>query len=171
MIQWITKTVNVADLQPFEKNPRKISADSFRRLKESLTQDGYHQRILATRDLRVIGGHQRIKALLEMGITKIEVLLPDADIDDAQFKRILVRDNVGFGEWDIEPLGELMGVGELIELGVEKDFTIQLGKKSKAGLTDDDAAPAVAEIPVSAPGDVWIMGAHRVMCGSWGRTG
>jgi len=66
-IKWIAQNVAVDQLKPFEKNPRKISTQDFENLKRSLKEDGYHQRILCTPDLRVIGGHQRIKALKELG--------------------------------------------------------------------------------------------------------
>jgi hypothetical protein len=49
-------------------NPRRISQEAFNRLKKSLSENGYHQRIIVTKDLRVIGGHQRIKALKEIGL-------------------------------------------------------------------------------------------------------
>lgn len=60
MIKWSEKTVKVSDLKPFERNPRRISQDAFNRLKKGLAENGYHQRIIATKDLRIVGGHQRI---------------------------------------------------------------------------------------------------------------
>lgn len=52
--QWTARTVPVSSLVPFEKNPRRITPAQFDALKRSIAQDGYHQRILVTRDLRVI---------------------------------------------------------------------------------------------------------------------
>lgn len=164
-LQWQSRTVNVAELIPFEKNPRKISADDFEHLKASLREDGYHQRIIATPDLRIIGGHQRIRALKELGFETIEVLVPDREISDEQFKRILVRDNLEYGAWELTPLGELLPMAELAEIGLPDATVAKIGRKLAAGLIDEDDSPEPPAQPVSAPGDVWLLGAHRVMCG------
>jgi DNA modification methylase len=161
-INWQSRTVNVSDLKPFERNPRKISAEDFAHLKASIEQDGYHQRVLATNDLRVMGGHQRIKALKELGYETIEILVPDCEISDDQFKRILVRDNLEYGAWELEPLGELLPMGELEEIGFDVS---RMPNKKTDGLVDEDATPEPPAAPISAPGDVWLLGEHRVMCG------
>jgi DNA modification methylase len=165
-IKWLSRIVPVSDLKPFEKNPRKITPADFDSLKRSLAEDGYHQRILCTPDLRVIGGHQRIKALKELGYSEIECLVDDQDLPDSQFKRILVRDNLAYGQWDFEALGELMPLDELGELGLDDSAIQKTAKANQDGLTDPDETPAIPELPVSSLGDVWLLGAHRLMCGS-----
>jgi ParB-like chromosome segregation protein Spo0J len=92
MIKWTEKLVKVKDLKPFERNPRKISEQDFERPKKSLSENGYHQRIIATIDLRIIGGHQRIRALKELGLLEIQVLVPNKILSDDQFKRLLIQD-------------------------------------------------------------------------------
>ena len=121
-IVWKERTVAVDDLKPYERNPRRISKHAFDKLKQSLQDDGYHQRIIATKDLRVIGGHQRIQALKELGIKSIEVLTPDKKISDKEFKRILVRDNLPFGDFDFDILSADYEPEELIELGMPEDW-------------------------------------------------
>jgi ParB-like chromosome segregation protein Spo0J len=69
--------IKVLVLKAFERNPRRISEDAFNQLKKSFSETGYHQRIIATEDLRVIGGHQRIKALKELSLKQVPVLVPD----------------------------------------------------------------------------------------------
>lgn len=76
-IQWTDRVVPVVDLQPYERNPRRITKASFEKLKASLQQNGYHQRIIAQPDLRVIGGHQRIRALMDLGVENVTVLVPN----------------------------------------------------------------------------------------------
>jgi DNA modification methylase len=163
-VNWLTKTVDVSDLKPFEKNPRKINPEEFDALKRSIAEDGYHQRIICTPDMRVIGGHQRIKALKELGFKTIDVLVANRSLPDDQFKRILVRDNLAYGAWDFEALGDLMSVGELEELGMSDDVTRKI-KDGTEGLTDPDEAPEVPAEPFTAYGDVWRLGEHTVMCG------
>jgi hypothetical protein len=163
IIQWVSKKVKVKNLKPYEKNPRKISKEAYASLLKSLREDGYHQRLLVTSDLRIIGGHQRIKAFNELGITDIEVLVPDCEITDEQFRRILVRDNLAYGDWDYDLLAEIMPVAELQELGFDCDLLPP--PPAKKGLTDEDAVPEAPDTPVAKYGDVWILGDHRVMCG------
>jgi hypothetical protein len=91
-VKWSKKTVKVKDLKPYERNPRRITEDAYGRLKKSLSENGYNQRIIATKDLRIIGGHQRIRALRELGLKEIAVLVPDKALSDDQFRRLLVED-------------------------------------------------------------------------------
>ncbi len=69
-IQWIEKISRLNDLRPFEQNPRRITKEQFEKLKQSLREDGYHSRIKATPDGRIIGGHQRLRALRELGYSE-----------------------------------------------------------------------------------------------------
>lgn len=121
-IQWVERLVKLEELKPFERNPRRISKEAFEALCKSIAQDGYHQRILATNDLRVIGGHQRINAFKTLGYTSIIVLVPDRVIDDETFRRILIRDNLPFGEFDMDVLSTDFEIDELKEIGMPEDW-------------------------------------------------
>lgn len=103
-IQWFEESRRLKDLRPFERNPRTISESQFDKLVQSLVQDGYHSRIKVTRDGRMIGGHQRLKALAKLGFEEIQVLVPDCELDDEAFKRICLRDNHNNGTWDMDIL-------------------------------------------------------------------
>ena len=96
MILWTEKTVKVKDLKPYEWNPRRILEKDCERLNPSLTGNGYHQRVLATKDLRVVGGHQRIRALKELGIKEVAVPVPNRELTNAEFKRILISGNLPY---------------------------------------------------------------------------
>lgn len=121
-IEWIEKTVKVKDLRPYERNPRRITEDDFNRLKDSLKRNGYHQRILVMNDLSVIGGHQRIRALQELGIKEVKVLFPDQEISEEQFKEIMVRDNLFYGQWDFDILSSDFEQEQLAEWGMPKEW-------------------------------------------------
>lgn len=164
-IKWIERKVKVNDLLPYERNPRSISKESYEKLKASLESNGYHQRILATNDLRIIGGHQRIKALKSLKIKEIEVLVPDPEITDEQFRQILVQDNLPFGEFDMDMLSADFDVDELIEWGMPESWLPDMKVETVAGLTDEDAVPEAPEHPVTVLGDVFLLGNHRLMCG------
>lgn len=149
MIKWSEKTVKVSALKPFERNPRKISEADFERLKKSLHENGYHQRIIATIDLRVIGGHQRIRALKELGYREVQILVPDKTLSDAQFKKLLIQDNLPYGVWDFDILSSDFEVDELVDFGMPESWLglgeEQAPEKDGAGTSDseDDASRIV----------------------------
>lgn len=159
-VKWIPRTVAVSELKAFEKNPRKITPREMESLKRSIAEDGYHQRILCTKDLRIIGGHQRIRAMLDLGYKEIEILTADRDISDDQFSRILVRDNMEYGTWDIDGLGELMPPGELLEIGIGENIVNKITHAVVEGKTDPDEVPEPPKEPRSAYGDVFLLGAY-----------
>jgi hypothetical protein len=148
MLKWTEKTVKVKDLKPYERNPRRISEEAYGRLKKSLADNGYHQRIIATKDLKVIGGHQRIRALRELGLKDIAVLVPDKALSDDQFRRLLIQDNLPFGEWDFELLSSDFSIEELTDFGMPEKW-LGLGEETgqeedpSSGTSDDDDARIV----------------------------
>ena len=133
MINWNERTVKVDDLSPFERNPRKISESQYKKLVSSLKENGYHQRILATQDLRVIGGHQRKRALKELGINEIAVLTPDRELSDEEFKRLLIQDNIPFGEFDFAMLASDFDAKDLADWGMPEDWLKKIPQKSETG--------------------------------------
>ncbi len=106
-IQWKEITVPLSRLSPFEQNPRTITMAQADKLRKSLMEDGYHSRIKVTHDLRVIGGHQRLRIMKELGWGNIAVLVPDRELTDEQFARIMLRDNHNNGQWDMDQLANL----------------------------------------------------------------
>lgn len=164
MINWTEKLVNIDELKPYERNPRTISKSAFQKLKASITDSGYHQRIIATPDLRVIGGHMRIKALQELGIKNLTVLVPDRELTQAEFRRILVQDNLAFGDFDFEILGADFELEELKEWGMSDSL---LGMFPKAPFDDAKAeeTPELETKAISKTGDLWLLGSHHVLCG------
>ena len=164
-ITWQEKTVPITDLKPYERNPRKISKVAFEKLKSSIAENGYHQRIIVQPDLRVIGGHQRIRALQELGIRQITVLVPDHELSENEFRRILVQDNLPFGEFDFDILASDFEKEELLDWGMAPELLDGFEEKGNGGLTDPDECPAEQVVVIARLGDVWRLGQHRVVCG------
>lgn len=163
MINWTETTAAVSKLRPYERNPRRISKESYARLLLSLKEMGYHQRIICQPDMTVIGGHQRIRALKELGIKTVAVLIPDRELTKDEYKRLLVQDNLSFGEFDMDILSSDFEAEDLIAWGMPENL---LGKIDiNSGNTDEDEAPEPPANPISKIGDVWILGNHRLMCG------
>lgn len=131
-IEWTERRVAVSDLIPYEKNPRRISKEQRERLKKSILEDGYHQRALATPDLRLIGGHQRLDIFKELKLKEIIILVSSRDLTTEEFERILIRDNVFFGEFDLKKLGAF-NLDKLFEWGLPRSIGGFLGEGEDPG--------------------------------------
>ena len=117
-LTWTERRVAVADLRPYERNPRKIAQKAYEALVESLRTTGYHSRILATPDLKIASGHQRIQALKELGITEIAVLVPDRELTDYEYRRVLMSSNIPFGSFDLDIMADDFTPDELLDWGM-----------------------------------------------------
>lgn len=164
-LSWEEKRVKVSDLVPYERNPRFISKKQFSVLVESLRTNGYHQRIIAQPDLTVIGGHQRIRALEELGVEEIVVLVPNRELSQAEFRQILVQDNLSFGEFDFDILSADFDRDELQQWGMSDQLLDNVAELSESGNTDADDVPALQDKVISKEGDFWLLGDHRLACG------
>lgn len=143
IIQWSEKNVHLRELRPFEENPRTITEAQYAKLKTSLSEFGYHSRIKATPDLRVIGGHQRLRAMRELGYEMVAVLVPDRPLSDEQFKKVLLADNHNNGTWDMDMLANFAELEELREIGLHEIMNIPP--------MDDGEPPAPGKTQVCCP--------------------
>lgn len=152
-------------LKAYEHNPRQISKAQFEKLRDSINQDGYHQPIIANTDGIIIGGHQRAEVMRRMGITKVRVMMPDRELIPEEFDRINIRDNLPYGEFDFNILGNRFDIETLADWGMPIEML--------AGLTPQEHEEESEELPelgsaataISQKGQIWIMGNHRLMCG------
>lgn len=117
-IIWTERTAKVKDLKPYDRNPRKLTKAAFERLTAAIQKLGFHQRLLCTPDLRVIGGHARIRALKSLKIKEVQILVPNRQLTEQEFKQLLISDNGQFGEWDMDILSADFEIDELVDLGV-----------------------------------------------------
>ena len=165
MVKWLTRTVNIDDLKPFEHNPRRITKEQFAKLRDSIVETGYSTLIKATLDNRIIGGHQRIKILKELGFKEVEIRVPERELSDAEFLRNLVTDNIQAGEHDYDILANLFDREDLIAWGMQEKELGIFDKALNSGLTDENDVPETAEKVIAKTGDLWILGNHRLICG------
>lgn len=103
-IQWSEQNILLNDLKPLERNPRTITAAQYDKLKNSLASSvGQFRPLLVTHELRLAGGHQRLRAMKELGWHACRVSVPDRPITDEEYNQILYEDNISRGEfdWDI----------------------------------------------------------------------
>lgn len=168
--------IALAKLMPATYNPRKDLRPNdaeYKKIKKSIETFGYVDPIIVNQDMTIIGGHQRMKVLRDMGYTEVECVVVKLDKD--QEKALNIALNKISGEWEMSTLKELLD--ELaqtdidIELtGFDMDEIEQLmndGQVQEVEEDDFDAEKALDEItePITKQGDVWQLGRHRLMCG------
>ena len=74
---WHVEKRKVADLRPWKDNPRKITKESFEKLKERITARGFHDVIKIDVDGTILSGNQRKRALIDLGVKDVTVLIPN----------------------------------------------------------------------------------------------
>ena len=146
-------------------NPRILKDDKFVKLTQSIKDFPQMldiRPIVVNDDMVVLGGNMRLKACKEAGLKEVPVIKVN-DLTEEQQREFIIKDNVGFGEWDWDLLANEWDTDLLEDWGLELDFNPE--DDDNAGLTDEDDVPEVTEEPVSKAGDIWLLGEHRVMCG------
>lgn len=156
-IVWTEEVRSLKDLKPYEKNPRRITKTHFEKLLDNITKCGYNNRLLINADNTIVGGHARLKALKQLGHKEVKVLVPNRQLTEEEFKRILVTDNIHFGEFDLDMLANDFDADQLKEWGFNDAALPNLSES----LTDDDL-PMLTEEDVI----VWMLGAHTLMAGN-----
>jgi DNA modification methylase len=158
------RLVPIADLKPNPDNPRVIKDDKFRKLVQSIKDfpEMLQLRpVVVNADMVVLGGNMRLKACQAAGLTEVPTILASGLTDERQ-REFIIKDNVGFGEWEWETLANEWDAELLAEWGLDvPDFE----KAPTDGLTDPDEVPEAPAEPISVLGDLWVLGNHRVLCG------
>ena len=165
MINWSAAKYNINDLKDYEHNPRILKKNELDKLVKSIKQDGYHQRVIIDIDGTIIGGHQRKKALLKAGLKEIEVLVPDRKLTEEEFDRINIRDNLQVGEFDFDILSNRFEPETLIDWGMPEEW-LKVDIEEIPIEEGDNNVPEIPVDPTTKLGDVWLLGEHRLMCGS-----
>ena len=164
----------VEKLIPFARNARTHSAEQVAQIAASIAEFGWTSPILAGSDGIIIAGHARLLAARKLGMTEVPVIVLD-HLTEAQRRALVLADNklaLNAG-WDEEMLRielqdlEVNGFNlDVIGFSQEELETILAGdEETTEGLTDEDAVPETQVAVITVPGDVWIMGDHRLVCG------
>ena len=168
----------IGDLRPDPANPRRISDQELETLTRSINEFGLIDPIIARKeDKMVIGGHQRLLAARKLGYKTVPVVLTDLTVEQAHLLNIAL--NKISGSFDQELLARLLK--ELLEVpdidlslsGFEDDELKKLLKSLDArerrdrleNFDLDTAVKAAQSSPVAKPGDIWLLGEHRLACG------
>lgn len=162
----------IEKLVPYAKNSRTHSSEQVAQIAASIKEWGFTTAVLVDESGSIIAGHGRVMAARKLGMTTLPVMVA-AGWTDAQKRAYVIADNklaLNAG-WDNELLA--LELGELEDIGFDLELTGFSADEIKAlmpvqvepGLTDEDEVPEAPQEPVTKPGDVWVMGKHRLMCG------
>lgn len=171
----LIETKKTVDLLPADYNPRKDlkpGDKEYEKLKRSLEQFGYVEPVIWNKTTGcIVGGHQRLKVLMDMGIDEVDCVVVELDLEKEKALNIAL--NKISGEWDNDKLAllitDLQGTDFDVSLtGFEPAELDALFKDSlKDGILEDDfdVEAELAKPTFSKAGDLWQLGSHRLFCG------
>ncbi len=157
-------------VQPYPGNPRQ-NDEAVDAVAASLREFGFRQPVVVDADGVIIVGHTRWKAAKKLGLAKVPVHVA-TDLSEAQIKAYRIADNqtAAIAEWDYELLPvELAGLEQLdFDLGLlgfdPQELTRLMSGDVQSGLTDPDDVPSPPDGATTQPGDLWVLGNHRLLC-------
>ena len=162
----------VGDLIPYARNSRTHSDEQVAQIAASIKEFGWTNPILIDGEKGIIAGHGRLKAAMRLGLEEIPAI-ELSHLTEIQKKALIIADNklaLNAG-WDTELLSleleelELEGLDLSLTGFGEEEITALRPEVVNEGLTDEDAVPEPPPEPITKPGDIWILGKHRLMCG------
>ena len=161
--------VKINEVKPNPKNPRLIKDDKFKKLVKSIQEfpDMLNKRpLIVFTDVDgkyvVLGGNMRLKACKEIGLKEIPIILAD-EWTEEQKAEFLIKDNVGFGEWDWDSLANEWDAEKLDEWGL--DLPLDLSVKELEAEEDEFEVPEGGIETDILIGDLFEIGEHRLLCG------
>jgi len=165
------ETWPIDHLIPYDKNPR-LNDDAVEAVARSIQEFGFRQPIVVDDEGVIIIGHTRLKAARKLGLTEVPVHVARG-LSPEKIKALRIADNktAEIAEWNLEllpiELSELQGMDfDLGLLGFDQDELAKLLDPGvQEGMTDPDEIPAPPDEATTKPGDLWILGDHRLLCG------
>jgi len=155
--------VNIKEVKSNPSNPRTIKDDKFDKLVKSIKEFPQMLKlrpIVVNDDMIVLGGNMRLKACKDAGLKELPIIKA-SDLTDEQQKEFIIKDNVGFGEWDWDLLNHDWDINKLEEWGLDiPDFAV----KELEAEEDDYEVPKDIHTDIVL-GDLFEIGEHRLLCG------
>jgi site-specific DNA-methyltransferase (adenine-specific) len=161
--------VKISEVKPNPKNPRIIKDGKFQKLVKSIQEfpDMLNKRpLIVFTDVDnkyvVLGGNMRLKACKEIGLKEIPIIIAD-EWTEEQKNEFLIKDNVGFGEWDWDSLANEWDVEKLDDWGL--DLPLDVSVQELEAEEDDFSVPEGGIETDIVLGDLFEIGEHRLLCG------
>jgi site-specific DNA-methyltransferase (adenine-specific) len=163
------KLVKISEVKPNPKNPRIIKDGKFQKLVKSIQEfpDMLNKRpLIVFTDVDnkyvVLGGNMRLKACKEIGLKEIPIIIAD-EWTEEQKNEFLIKDNVGFGEWDWDSLANEWDAEKLDDWGLDLPVDLSVQEELEAE-EDDYEMPNEINTDIVI-GDLFEIGKHRLLCG------
>jgi len=161
-----------SSLNPYETNPR-VNDDAVAAVAESIERFGFRQPIVVDSQGVIVVGHTRWKAAQKLGLDAVPVHVADLTEEQARAYRLADNQTGGIASWDAALLNselaalEQLGydVADFQHLGFTDNQLAALVNPPNAGVADPDDVPEPPDTPSTIPGDLWILGEHRLLCG------
>ena len=164
----------IADLVPASYNPRKAlkpGDKEYEKIKRSIEEFGYCEPVIVNSDMTIIGGHQRVTVLKDLGYSEIDCIV--IDIDKTKERALNIALNKITGEWNKELLADL--IADLQDSDFDVTFTgfdppeieqLMNSVHDKEIVEDEfDIEAQLQQTTVTREGDLWLLGEHRLVCG------
>ncbi len=171
----VVKVIEVDSLIPYINNPKNHPEEQINKIASSIKNYGFTVPIVIDEHNEIIAGHGRYEAAKKLGLKKVPCIVRD-DLNEAQIKALRIADNkVAESDWDYESLS--IEIEDLEQQGYDLSLTgfeddeldeiIDWIDDTQEVIEDDfDLEEAIDEENViSKPGDIWLLGNHRVLCG------
>jgi DNA modification methylase len=157
--------MRLAKLTPAPYNPRTITPEAARGLRASIRRFGLVQPIVFnSRTKRVVGGHQRIDALRSLGKAEAQVVVVDLPESEEKALNVTLNNPAIAGEFTDDLQAILTELSADAEIEFEELRLDELLEPDDTDIIEDEV-PALPKNPISKPGDLWILGDHRLLCG------
>jgi DNA modification methylase len=161
----------LSSIRPYDHNPR-VNDGAVDAVARSIREFGFRQPIVVDEQGLIIVGHTRYKAAVKLGLHKVPVHVA-VGLSPAQAKAYRIADNQAatLSSWDDDKLPlELAALQQMsfdLDLtGLSSDELLRLLEPPRSeGLTDPDDIPEPPDEPITRPGDLWLLGRHRLLCG------
>ena len=164
---WQIKQVKLGDLIPNAKNPRKISQEKLAALQDKIERLGFHNPIKTDEHMQVLGGNQRLKALLKIAGKDliVPVMVPNRPLTEEEKQEVIITDNIADGQWDWEKLSKEWDKDLTTTWGLDwTECDFDAGDDTEQNEIIEDELPEEVETRCKR-GDIWQIGEHRLMCG------
>lgn len=163
--------LSIHDIKPCESNPR-INDAAVDAVANSIRAFGFRNPCLLDGQKVIIAGHTRYRAAKKLGLTQVPCIIIE-DLDPAKVRALRIADNKTseLSQWDMDllpiELRDLQAADfDLSALGFNADeLAMILDPNGMQGLTDPDEVPAPPDAATTQPGDLYILGDHRLLCG------
>ena len=168
------KKVKIAELIPATYNPRKAlkpSDKEYQKIKSSISEFGYVEPVIVNSDMTIIGGHQRVTVLKDLGYDEIDCIV--INIDKTREKALNIALNKITGEWNKELLADLIQELQTSDFDVQftgfdpPEIEQLFNSVHDQKITEDefDVEAELKQPSVSRQGDIWLLGRHRLIVG------